>query len=102
MVVAGSGIGFQRYRVNRFQQMQGFVLGKMSGNRVVGPGNCVPQSRHMLCFFGAEAKRVIPFRAFGKKVCRRLDGQGQIVLNHHIGKEIVVGNAAVFIRTLAE
>ena len=74
MMVAGSGVGFQRYRVNRFQQMQGFVLGKMSGNRVVGPGDCVPQSFHMLCFFCTEAKRMIPFRALGEKVRCCLDG----------------------------
>ena len=53
-------------------------------------------------FLIAEGKLRIPIGIGFLEFQRCLDGQIKIKLYHAIGKEIVVGNAAIFIRPLAE
>ena len=50
----------------------------------------------------AEGKLRIPIGIGFLEFQRCLDGQIKIKLYHAIGKEIIVGNAAIFIRSLAE
>ena len=102
MMVACPCIRLQLLYGNRLQQVEGIVLAQPSGGGFPGPFDCLPKGIHLFNLLGGKAQGMIPFRALFPKVRYRMNCQSQIVLHHHIGEKIVVGNAAILVRTFAE